>query len=112
MSTGYSCPGCDLTGHDFSGQDLTNADLAGATLTGANFSHATLAGADLTDARMGGVNFTACDLTTTKFSSPPNFATSAMARTVFSQATIPFTTLGLNWSYLRFEQCDHLWIAK
>ena len=100
MSTGYSCPGCDLTGHDFSGQDLTNANLAGATLTGANFSHATLAGADLTGAVMGGVNFTACDLTTAKFSSPPNFATSTMARTVFSQATIPFATLGLNWSYL------------
>ncbi len=100
MSAGYSCPGCDLTGHDFSGQNLTNADLTGAILTGANFSHATLAGANLTNAVLGGVNFTACDLTTTRFSSPPIFATSAAARTIFSQATIPFATLGLNWSYL------------
>lgn len=90
---------------------LTNVDfrqvasIKGAQFTGANLSGSTFAGVDLTGVDFGGANlqgtsFAGCDVTVATFSTPPVFSTTQLALTVFMDATLPYSLIGLNWSYL------------
>jgi uncharacterized protein YjbI with pentapeptide repeats len=101
MTDPYSCPGCDLTGQSFAGKDLTDANLQNATLDGASFKGAlNMTRAKLSGASMKGTDFTGCDLTTAVFDAAPKFGLRANKRTTFDGATIPFTSLGHDWSNL------------
>jgi uncharacterized protein YjbI with pentapeptide repeats len=82
------------------GADLTGADLTGADLTGADLTGAILEGTILTGATLSGAIFDHCDLSTTIFGPAPKFGTSVDTRTRFRSATVPATSLGLNWSYI------------
>lgn len=92
--------GADFTGASLTGANLDGADLTGANLTGADFTGATLAGTILTGANLSATIFNNIDLSTTIFDPSPAFGTSTATRTSFQNATVPATSLGMNWSYI------------
>lgn len=94
------CVGAHFRKATLTGANLTGADLSNADLTGANLTGAILAGTTLTGATLSGAIFDHCDLSTTIFGPEPKFGTSVDTRTRFRSATVPATSLGLNWSYL------------
>ena len=105
-------PGVDLAGARFSpasrlvGTNLRRArldgvNLTGVDLTGANLTSASLSNAIFTDATMLGTVFDATDLSSASFSVPAKFTHEAgKPRTSFRNATLAFTTIGLDWTYL------------
>jgi uncharacterized protein YjbI with pentapeptide repeats len=97
---GTGLAGAHFTGATLTGTHLNGADLTGADLTGADLTGAKLAGTILTGATLSGTIFDHCDLSTAKFGPAPKFGTSIGTRTRFRSATVPATSLGLNWSYL------------
>ena len=98
---GVRLDGADLTGATFRGATLDGAVFEGAHLEGAVFDGATLGKANFERAHMQGTSFNNCDLTSTYFGAGPDFTRSAgVQRTRFIDATVPFTLLGQNWSWL------------
>jgi uncharacterized protein YjbI with pentapeptide repeats len=97
---GISFVGANFTGAKLAAANLTGADLSNADLTGANLTGAILAGAKLIGATLSGTIFNQCNLSTAQFSRAPAFGNSAGTRTLFQNATVPGTSLGLNWSYI------------
>lgn len=108
--TGASLKGTRLTGADLTGTHLEGADLAGAILNGAILQGAHLDGANLAGAQLGdaildgayldGTHFDHVDLTTAQFDPDPNFTRATTNRTTFVGATVPYSLLRSNWSYL------------
>ncbi len=93
--------GADLSGAHLAGVDLTTTTmLTGANLSGADLTGAKLAGVDLTGANLAGTNFTGTDLSTVRFPAPLTRSTDPNHPTVFAHATLPFTVIRLDWSYL------------
>jgi uncharacterized protein YjbI with pentapeptide repeats len=92
-----------LQNTDFSGAALQGADFTGANLAGAIFDSAELAGAQLGGTNLVGASFANCDLSQTLFSTPPLLSTSPSPMTSFSGATLDYSLLGLNWSYLNLS---------
>jgi len=97
---------CDLTGANLSGAHMAGLDLRqvksmkNVNLTGADLTGAKLAGVDLTGAILVGTKLCGIDLTTTTFPNPLKQSTDINNRTSFANSTLPFTVIGLNWSYL------------
>jgi uncharacterized protein YjbI with pentapeptide repeats len=96
-------PPASLQNADFSGALLQGADFSGVNLAGAIFDSAELEGAQFGGTNLAGASFVNCDLTQTLFSSPPLFSTSPSPMTSFSGATLDYSLLGLNWSYLNLS---------
>jgi uncharacterized protein YjbI with pentapeptide repeats len=97
---------CDLTGANLSGAHMAGLDLRqvksmkNVNLTGADLTGAKLAGVDLTGAILVGTKLCGIDLTTTTFPNPLTRSTDINNRTSFANSTLPFTVIGLKWSYL------------
>ena len=97
---------CDLTGANLSGAHMAGLDLRqvksmkNVNLTGADLTGAKLAGVDLTGAILVGTKLCGIDLTTTTFPNPLTKSTDINNRTSFATSTLPFTVIGLDWSYL------------
>jgi uncharacterized protein YjbI with pentapeptide repeats len=92
--------GANLSGIDLRGFDLTTTKLAGANLSHVQFPEAILSGVDLSGATLVGTNFTGLDLTTVGFSSPLNQSSDQYNPTIFANCTLPYTVIGLDWSFL------------
>jgi len=92
--------GANFTTAHMQGADLSGADLTGAILIGADLTGATLAGTIFRGAQLAGTVFDGCDLTAAVFDEQPLFGTSVDERTSFQNATVPATSLGMNWSYI------------
>ena len=92
--------GANLSGIDLRGFDLTTTKLAGANLSHVQFPEAILSGVDLSGATLVGTNFTGLDLTATRFSSPLNQSSDPDNPTIFANCTLPYTVIGLDWSFL------------
>lgn len=100
----------NLMGRDLTGAFLQGAKLRGAVLTDTNLTGADLDGADLTGAHLGGTilhgaslrgtHFDGVDLTTAVLDSSPEFARASGPRTTFARATVPFSVLAADWTYL------------
>ena len=91
----------DLSDVSLAGFDLTTVTLTGANLTGASLAGTTLGDADLTGTILAGTNFTGTDLTEVHFTAGlPTRSTDPNKLTVFAGCTLPYATIGLNWSYL------------
>ena len=113
-----------LIGANLTNVDLTGAKLRGAKLNGAILNGTILDGADLTGAVLDGAtmnatslinvvavstSFGGCDLSTCKFGDSPTYSrmptpptTSPPPRTKFTNATVPYSAISNNWSYLDF----------
>jgi uncharacterized protein YjbI with pentapeptide repeats len=103
--TGVNLAGCDFSNANLSGANLSQLDLRKTVLTGANLSNANLSAADLssvdlTGANLAGTNLSSIDLTTVTFPSPLTRSTDPTHLTNFAKSTLPFTVIGLDWSYL------------
>ncbi len=92
--------GANLSGVDLRGFDLTTTKLAGANLSRVQFPGAVLSGVDLSGATLVGTDFTGLDLTAVRFSSPLNQSTDPDNPTIFANCTLPYTVIGLDWSWL------------
>lgn len=98
--TERSFAGAHLNGASFVGTTLDGVDFTGADLTGANLAGASLKGTIFNGATLQGTHFDKADLSTAQFDSDPNFTRTTTNRTTFIGATVPFTVLASNWSYL------------
>jgi uncharacterized protein YjbI with pentapeptide repeats len=90
----------NLAGVNLAAQAHPALKLTGANLSGADLSHAVLPGADLTETILAGTNFTGQDLSQVKFSSPLQQSTDPDNPTTFTDCTLPYAVIGLNWSCL------------
>lgn len=81
--------GCTLDGADFHGTDLTGARLGGSSVTRCRLGGADLAGTDLS-----GLDLTEVDLSGLKHPTDPKQPTN------LQRSTVPFSSLGLDWSCL------------
>jgi uncharacterized protein YjbI with pentapeptide repeats len=97
--TGAQLSGVDLSRANLQNANLTGAKLVGAILDGADLSGAILSGADLSGAQLKGATLST-DLTQAIFNSLPVFSNEQSGPTSFKNATLKFTLLGRNWSYL------------
>ncbi|MGN6756556.1 MAG: pentapeptide repeat-containing protein [Thermomicrobiales bacterium] len=91
---------CDLTNALFPGAELTAAVFDSSTLTDTDFTGATLAGASFLQTRMDGTKFDNTTVTTCSFSAPPRFSTDPANLTSFRGATLNYSTILKQWSYL------------
>ena len=93
---------CDLTGARFRGAQtrITAGVFDTSTLTDVDFTGASLSNASFLQARMDGTRFDDTDLTTCTFSVPPRFSTDPTNLTSFRRATLNFSTVAKQWSYL------------
>jgi uncharacterized protein YjbI with pentapeptide repeats len=100
--------GGNLTNANLTGASLAGVNLAaqpalkltGANLSAADLSLAVLPGADLSGTNLAGTNFTGQDLSQVKFSSPLQQSTDPDHPTIFTNCTLPYAVIGLNWSCL------------
>ena len=90
----------NLTNTNLQGCDLAGLDLTGANLTGANFTGCNPVGLKLGGNVLTGTNFTGLDLTSVQFPSPLGQSTDSSAPTIFAQAKLSYSAIGLNWSCL------------
>jgi|GEM_PF-3795468 len=100
----------------FDSLDLSDKDVSDLDLREASFKHTKLLGTifkgtksmlrvDLTGAKMGkGTDFSGLDLSTVKFGDSPDFGSVANNLTNFTSATIPYSVLGTDWSYLNLSR--------
>ena len=102
----YNCDNLDLRNQDISKFNLINATFKNAKLEGTLFKGtASMSNVDLTGATMGkGTDFSGLDLSTVKFGDSPNFGSDPNKLTNFSSATIPYSVLGTDWSYLNLSK--------
>jgi uncharacterized protein YjbI with pentapeptide repeats len=89
-----------LQGASFIGATLDGANFFGAHLEGAHFDGATLNGTIFNGAYMQGTTFNGCDLSTAAFDPQPDFTRAASGRTTFQNATVPYSLIAQNWSWL------------
>jgi uncharacterized protein YjbI with pentapeptide repeats len=101
--SGATLAAVNLSGADLRNAQMDNANLAGANLSGSDLRNAEMNNADLSGADLSGTNFSGLDLRRTAFGSKPTFSTDPRHLTDFSHATLPFSVIGLNWSYLNLE---------
>ena len=97
---GRHMAGALLEGAKLIGAVLDGAHLEGAHLAGADLTGASLAGTDLRGADLRGAVFDTCDLSSTIFDEEPRFTRGPGPRTSFVSATVPFTVLRYDWSWL------------
>ena len=97
-------PPTTFAGAHMAGANLSNAKLLGVDLTGADLSGAILTGADLTGAVMAGTNFSGTNLLQTTFGPNPKFSSGPSQLTSFSGATLDYSVIGRQWSYLDLTQ--------
>jgi uncharacterized protein YjbI with pentapeptide repeats len=116
MAEKYIAPGNPP--YVFDSLDLSNKDISDLDLKEASFKHTKLQGTifkgtksmekvDLTEAKMGkGTDFSGLDLSTVKFGDSPDFGSDASNLTNFTSATIPYSGLGTDWSYLNLSRAN------
>ena len=100
---GGNLTNANLTGASLAGMNLAAqppVKLTGANLSAADLSQAVLPGANLTGTNLAGTNFTGQDLSRVQFSSPLQQSTDPEHPTIFTNCTLPYPVIGLNWSCL------------
>lgn len=90
----------NLAGAKFNGAEIPYGVFDTSTLTRTDFSGATLTNVSFLQTRMDGTIFEGRDLTTCSFSQPPRFSSDPARITSFKNATLNFSTLGIQWSCL------------
>jgi uncharacterized protein YjbI with pentapeptide repeats len=93
-------PLTNLSGANLQGAHLAGATLAGVNLSGADLRRADLNGTNLTGADLAGTDFSGLDVRNVIFGPNPKFSTDPKNLTKFTGSTLPFSLIGLNWSYL------------
>ena len=92
---------CDLTDANFAGAEVTEGVFDDSTLTRTDFTGASsLGSASFLQTRMDGTRFDNCDVTTCRFSAPPRFSNDPGNLTSFRAATLNYSTVANQWSYL------------
>src|SRR6266481_1368957 len=105
--SGANLSNCDCSGAEFQGADLTNTVFTDANLIFSDVTGATIAGMDLrssssspTGTQLVATNFTGLNVTPVHFDPVPHFSRDRNQRTIFTNAIIPYSVLGHNWSCL------------
>ena len=100
VTTTATLAGANLSNTHLAGTNLSGTHLEGANLSGTQLQAAKLDGAHLSDALLAGTNFTGLDLTKVIFSSPLKRSTDLSNPTIFTNCTLPYAVIGLDWSNL------------
>ncbi|GAA3936197.1 hypothetical protein GO495_14140 [Chitinophaga oryziterrae] len=95
---------CDLTLANFSKAVMPGAVFNKAILTRTNLDGAVLTNASFLNARMDGTIFDNTNLTNCIFSEPASFSRERNNLTSFRNATLNFSTLNKEWSYLDLRE--------
>ena len=95
--------GADFTNVVLDGADLRGVDFTGAGAMGAVFKSASIVGTDFRSAKLGGTDFSETRMESAHFDEPANFASDREHLANFSGATVPFSVIGLDWSYKKLQ---------
>lgn len=90
----------DLTGVDFTVARTIRGARFSCELLSSKFQGVDLTDVDFTGSVLKGTDFQGCDLRPATFSSPPTWSDDANYLTNLSHATVDFSQLGKNWSFM------------